>query len=164
VEGRLVNGSDAQAISDASQLWSKLYSDSTPLAVVWPKTEAGVAQTVKCARAAGVKVVARWVPALCTLHRWCGISAADVLWCVLHAELLAVALRLHVAAPPAPAAQVWRRQLPGLLSSKRCHNHRPDSAQQRPGGTRQPHCHCAGGCMVVGSASNECLLARYQKT
>lgn len=47
------------AVRDGAQLWNRLYSNSTPIAMVRPATVDGVAAAVKCAYGAGVKVVAK---------------------------------------------------------------------------------------------------------
>lgn len=47
------------AVREEAQLWNRLYSNSIPVAVVRPATVNGVAAAVKCAYAAGVKVVAK---------------------------------------------------------------------------------------------------------
>lgn len=47
------------ALREEAQLWNRLYSNSTPVAVVGLATVNGVAAAVKCVYAAGVKVVAK---------------------------------------------------------------------------------------------------------
>ena len=61
LDARVVFANDTAALAEAAQLWNRLYSNSIPVAVVYPNTPAAVAAAVVCARKAGVRVVAKCV-------------------------------------------------------------------------------------------------------
>lgn len=57
--GTLVDASEPELLKSAVLLENLLFSNSTPVAVLYPSTTQAVEGAVKCARAAGVKVSVR---------------------------------------------------------------------------------------------------------
>lgn len=141
LDARVLFSNDTAALNDAAQLWNRLYSNSTPIAVVYPNTPAAVAAAVVCARKAGVKIVAKCVWWLALAHAHCSHSCGPL-----------EAADTASFATPAPSTGACRYCLQvrgalfhGILNEDRNSGSRSCAARHCDGGSGWPHCHCSGG-------------------